>query len=392
MEGGRDYLRRLMPAAGEVAGFSVLGARSFLDRVARRGEGSRLASAVGLAALAWLPLLIATLIEGLAFGWRGSFVDDVGVHVRLLLALPVAMWAERPIAARLDHAIRYLSEAGLIDDTNRAAAAAAIRRAERLRELPWLSAILVVIALALSAVNVARQADGPATWVFVGDGAISIAGWIYLLFSAPLFRFIALRWLWRVAVWTYLLVGLARAHLRLDAAHPDELGGLSVLTGAHASFGWITFALGVSLAGNLTTEKILLGRHVTDYWTEIITFVFVAPLVFLLPLFAFSWPIERARREGHAGYGSSSAGFARRYHRAWLDPATRKPLPLGTSETSAHTDLVTSFASVQGTRWIPFKRADYLTLLVPCLVPMLAFVLQEIPLIDVLKRLKDTIG
>lgn len=106
----------------------------------------------------------------------------------------------------------------------------------------------------------------------------------------------------------------------------------------------------------------------------------------------FSWPIERARRIAHADYGSSSAGFARRYHRAWLEPATREPLPLGTSETSAHADLVTSFAATSGTRWFPFKRAEYLTLLIPSAVPMLAFVLQEIPLIDLLHRLKDTIG
>lgn len=377
----------------KVEGFSIIEGRSLLERVVRRGTAPRMAgAAVLLAALAWLPLLVGALLEGLAVGWRGSFVADVGVHGRLLLALPVAVWAERPIAARLGGAVRYLCDAGLIDETNRAAASAAVRRAERLRELPWLSVILAVIALALSVVNVVRQAGGPATWVFVGEGSISTAGWIYLVFSAPLFRFIVLRWLWRIAVWTCLLVGLARARLRLDAAHPDELGGLSFLTGAHTSFGWITFALGVSLASNLTTEKILLGRHVTDYWTEIIGFTVLTPLFFLLPLFVFSWPIERARRIAHADYGSSSAGFARRYHRAWLEPATREPLPLGTSETSAHADLVTSFTAVSGTRWIPFKRAEYLTLLIPSAVPMLAFVLQEIPLLELLQRLKDTIG
>lgn len=382
-----------MAGGGEVAGFSVIEGRSLIERVARRGSARGMAStAVVIAALAWIPLFFATVVEGLAVGWRGSFVSDAGVHARLLLALPVAVWAERPIAARLDHAIRYLGEAGLIDETNHVAVDAAIRRAERMRELPWLTAILALVALALSAVIVVRQSGGPPTWILVGDGTISTAGWIYLLFSAPLFRFVALRWLWRVAVWTCLLVGLARARLRLDAAHPDELGGLSVLTDAHTSFGWITFALGASLAGNLTTEKILLGRHVTDYWTEIIGFTVVSPLVFLLPLFVFSWPLERARRVAHADYGSSSAGFARRYHHAWLDPATRKPIPLGSSETSTHADLFTSFTSVHSSRWIPFKRADYLTLLVPSAVPMLAFILQEIPLLEILELLKNTVG
>ena len=351
--------------------------------------------AFALALLTWVPLFVCALAEGLVEGWRGSFLNDIGVHARLLVALPAAVWAERPIAHRLDRAVRYLAEAQLIDDANREAASAAIRRAERLRDLRWLEPALALVALALSGHDLWVGLQGVPTWVFPHQPPnfpVSIAGWLYLGIAAPLFRFIALRWLWRLAVWGLLLAGLARARLRIDPAHPDGTGGLSVLVSAHTSFGWITGALGVSLAGNLSTEKILFARHVTDYWTEIITFASITPLVFLLPSLAFAWPLERARREFHENYGSASADFAHRYAVGRIDPETRSPMPVGTSDTSSHTDLVTSFASVAGTHFIPFNRFQYLKLLVPSAVPMVLFLMQEIPLIDLLLRLKDTIG
>ena len=394
MGGGYRAGRPRAPGFSLVAGGTIF--RWVAGPTATSVRLSRVAQvALALAVLSWVPLLVCSVAQGLALGWRGSFFQDVGVHARRLVALPIAIWAERPIARRLDRAVRYLADARLIDDTNRAAASIAIRRAERLRDLRWLEPALAVAALALSAHDLWVGWRGPSTWIFPHEqtGApVSIAGWLYLGIAAPLFRFVALRWLWRVVLWTVLLAGLARARLRIDPAHPDGTGGLSVLVSAHTSFGWVAGAIGVSLAGNLATERILFARHVTDYWSEIITFSALTPLLFLLPAMVFAWPLERARREFHEGYGSASADFAHRYAAGRIDPETRTPMPVGTPDTSSHTDLVTSFASVEGTRWIPFKRAHYLKLFVPSAVPMVLFLMQEIPLIDLLHRLKDTIG
>lgn len=381
-------------------GFSlVAGGTSFrwlAGPTATSVRASRVAQvAFALAVLTWVPLLVCALAQGLVLGWPGSFLNDIGVHVRLLIALPIAIWAERPIGRRLNRAVRYLADAHLIDDTNREAATAAIRRAERMRDLRWLEPALAVAALALSAHDLWVGWFGVPTWVFpyeAEDVPVSIAGWFYLVIAAPLFRFVALRWLWRVFVWGVLLAGLARARLRIDPAHPDCTGGLSVLVSAHTSFGWVAGAIGASLAGNLATERVLFARSVTDYWSEIIAYSALTPLVFLLPALLFAWPIERARRRFHEDYGSASADFAHRYASGRIDPETRTPMPVGTPDTSSHTDLVTSFASVAGTRWIPFTRTHYLMLLVPSVVPMILFLMQQIPLLDLLRRLKDTIG
>ncbi|HEY8427566.1 MAG TPA: hypothetical protein VIL20_04295 [Sandaracinaceae bacterium] len=347
--------------------------------------------ALALVLLTWCPLLVATLAEGTALGGPGAFANDVGVHARLLLALPLGIVAELPIGWRLARAIRYLDEAGIICDENRGRASAAVRRAERLLDLPWLEAGLALVALALSVVNLEVGARLP-TWVFPGDGEVSSAGWIYLVFSAPVFRFIALRWLWRLVVWAVLLTGLARSPLRVNPAHPDRAGGLAYLVDAHSCFAWIALALGVSLAGNLSTEKLLLGRSVTDYTTELLVFATVAPLVLLAPLWALAFGLERARRGHLAHYGSAAAEYARRYTREVIEPASRSPLAIDTERTSAHADLSTSFDTVRGTRALLPAKRPFQRLFAAAALPMLVFMLQEVPLLALLHRVKDTIG
>lgn len=350
--------------------------------------------AVAYGLVAWVPLLIASLVESSAWGWRGSFVNDVGMHLRFLLALPLAVWAERPVERRLRRALEYLERAELIDDSNRAVALRAIARARRLLQLPGLELTLAIGAVALSALD---PADGSsvATWSSAREGdptAVSVAGWIYLLLSAPLARFVALLWVWRFCAWCVALVGLALSRLALDPAHPDGKAGLSVLFGAQTSLGWLVMAAATALAGNLWTETILTDRSVTDYGQLLASFVLLAPLVVLAPLFAFSAPLERARQRFHEHYGAASADFAARYARAWIEEGSRAALPLGSGETSTHADLVTSFDRVTQLDWIPFRKRDYLTLLVAAAIPLLAFMLHRLPLMELLLRLKGALS
>jgi hypothetical protein len=383
-----------MSAGGSAPGFSLADGGP-LHRLTLAGAawGSpRGAMLVGLAA--WLPLLAASIAQGLLSS-EGGFAQDVGIHARLLLAVPLAVAAERPITARLDRAVRYLTEAGLIHDDNRAACLDAIRHAERLRDSSLSELLLAIVALALSYVDLEHQPLGVRTWMFPSgpDGhQASVAGWICLAWSAPLGRLVILRWGYRFVIWAVLLSSLARARLRINPAHPDGRGGLLVLFDAHTSFGWLGMAVSIAAAGALWTEKARTGASVLDYRLEVLLFSLGAPLFFLLPLFAFSWPIEQARRRFRAEYGSAASDFVARYASRWIHPESRDALPLGTGETSAHTDLVTSFGRVESTYWVPFTPLQYLTLFLAVVAPMVVFTLQEIPLLDLLRRVKETIG
>jgi len=68
-------------------------------RLIRPEFGAALArTAVLPGAVTWLPLLVLSVIEGLAVGGaRIPFLCDLAAHVRFLVAIPILVLAEIPI-------------------------------------------------------------------------------------------------------------------------------------------------------------------------------------------------------------------------------------------------------------------------------------------------------
>ena len=72
-------------------------------------------TALILAALTWLPLLVFSFIEGLALGGaRIPFLYDLAAHARFLVAVPILVLAEIPIGKRLRGVAKHFLEAGLV--------------------------------------------------------------------------------------------------------------------------------------------------------------------------------------------------------------------------------------------------------------------------------------
>ncbi|MCM3881021.1 MAG: hypothetical protein ND807_13005, partial [Vicinamibacterales bacterium] len=67
-------------------------------------------------ALAWVPLLALSIVEGHAWGGNVAltFLRDVELHVRLLVALPLLVAAELVVHRRLRPVVREFLERGLI--------------------------------------------------------------------------------------------------------------------------------------------------------------------------------------------------------------------------------------------------------------------------------------
>jgi hypothetical protein len=342
-----------------------------------------------MVALGWLPLLVAALAEGRGSGW-GGFLMDFGVHARMAVAVPFLLFGERAVERRLGRAVGYLGRAGLIDEGNRGAALAAAVKARRLRDAAWPEVLFVLLVIAGSAIQGSLHQGAP--WMREAEGGrLSAAGLLYFSLSLPLYRFLLLRWLGHLALWTLFLARLARAPIHLQPAHPDRMGGLAPVAGAHQSFGWVVFALGVSLSGYLTTASRLGHRPVTDYTYEVCVFAVLAPLFFLLPLFVFAPSLEQLRRRMDDEYGASAAAFARRYRDRWLRPGS-EPMPLDAADPSSHTDLSTSFDRAVEVRRIPFRKLDALFLFGCAAAPMLAFLVQGMPLVEIFENLRKILG
>ena len=87
----------------------------------------------------------------------------------------------------------------LIDPVELSAFEAAIEKTTTLRDRALPEAALAVAALLPSFFVAQMEILTVSTWhSLVANSGTSLAGWWFALVSAPLFRFILLRWVWRM--------------------------------------------------------------------------------------------------------------------------------------------------------------------------------------------------
>jgi hypothetical protein len=247
-----------------------------------------------IALFAWLPLVLGEGVR-VAAGLRPDpMLFDLSVHVRLLVALPTALFAERLVEPACALAIHGLYEGGFADA---AALDRVVNLGERLRDSPWPEVALALLALFVS--QLALWAGDGATGFFHGGAATG--GWSvgriwYLAVALPLWQFILFRWLWRWVIWSGMLAGVARLPLTMFATHPDRAAGLANLAQPVSGFGAFAFALGAMLASAWGTQILADRTTVRALLPSLLVFVIVMATVALAPLLLFCGHLFRARR------------------------------------------------------------------------------------------------
>jgi hypothetical protein len=260
--------------------------------------GRRAAILVGLA---WGVPLVLSAIAGHAVGPAATrpFLLDLGAWARFFVAIGIFVLMERLVEERLRAHLRQLARAPLIAPGSQPAAAGAVVRALRWRDLRSAEMICAVAAYAitLGGVWLAFGADASSWLVTVGpEGArLTAAGWWCVLVSSPLFWFLLLRWLWRHAVWGLLLRDLARLELRLVATHPDGAGGLAFIGQYPNAFAAFVFALSCVLGAAIARTLLQGGLSAAAYGQLMAAWLVVVMILFGIPLLAFSGPLRRLK-------------------------------------------------------------------------------------------------
>src|SRR4030095_7824233 len=105
-----------------------------------------------LALVAWLPLLVLSVLGGRAAGdaVRMPFLKDIEVHLRFLLALPLLVIAEMLVHQRMRPLAREFVERGMGPGAARARFDAAVDAAFRLRNSVTAEVVLIVLVYAFT--------------------------------------------------------------------------------------------------------------------------------------------------------------------------------------------------------------------------------------------------
>jgi hypothetical protein len=347
---------------------------------------------VAFAAIAWVPLLALSAVDGKAWGGAVAvpFLKDVDAHARFLVALPLLILAEIVVHTRTRPVVETFVTLGLVGDHVRARFEAAVRSAMRLRNSLPAELMLIALVYGVGILVIWRYyfALSEPTWYAAPtiDGRqVHLAGWWYFLVSVPLFQFLLLRWYFRIFIWARFLWQVSRIDLTYAPAHPDRLGGLGFLSRIGYAFAPLLFAQGTLLAGMYANRIFFEGAKLTDFKIETFTFVAIMVLVVLAPLLVFVGPLSRARRDGMRNYRHLAKRHLDQFEAKWLHGgAAEGELLVGNPDVSSLTDMASSFDVLREMRIIPITRDLVVQLVITTLLPIAPLLLTMISVEELL--------
>lgn len=327
-------------------------------------------------AIAWLPLFILAFLSP----WSGSssrvsFFQDVEVHARFLVALPVLIAAELIVHTRIRPAVRRFVERRIVLPQDMPRFRAAVESAIKLRNsIPLEVGLLAIVYTVGLWVWNSRVGPTVATWYAMPGGRWNLtpAGYWYVFVSIPLLQFILLRWYLRFFVWYRFLWQVSRIDLNLIPTHPDRAAGLAFLGGSAYAFGPILFAQGAMLAGVIASRVLYGGENLLSFKLQAAGVVAFFVFVILGPLLMFTPQLERAKRKGLADYGLLAQRYVENFQQKWVkqEPIASEEL-LGTADIQSLADLGNSFALVREMRAVPFGLQDITRLAAATAAPLI---------------------
>ena len=366
--------------------------RFHLVRQTLPNVGRRIA---GLLAIMWLPLLLLSLKDGLAFGHqvRIPLLYDFTVYGRLVIAIPLLLYAEILIDPRIRQAVAEFVDARLVPDQGLPEFESVLRKVQQMRD-SWIpEASLLVLAFFPVFLFHREWVPGVVTsWHTTANG-LSAPGWFYAVFSAPIMRYITYRWVFRYLLWAVLVWKISRLQLTLLPTHPDGAAGLNFLSMTQKHFGILACALCCSVAGRVANMMVFEGAKLTSFEYPLAGFVVLSVIAGLLPLALWVPKLKEVRTKGLLEYGRLAQTYTKSFDGKWVHcDATPSDNLLGTPDLQSLADLGNSFSFVEKMRWAPISRKLVQQLAGWTAIPLIPIIIYGTPTSELIHQILKLIG
>jgi hypothetical protein len=333
-----------------------------LGRFGFSGQNQTTRSILRWVALTWLPLAMLCLSDGTGWGnkVRIPLFRDFSIYGRFFVALPLLVLADLVIDRFVRQVVLIFDSSGILRNDDLIHYRSTLGRVTELLASRLVHMFVVLLAFFPWFLFLAGNewtSGHISTWHGSGVRGLSPGGWWFVLVGSPVLRFLMLRWLWRFAIWTYLLRKISGLNLNLLAMHPDRLGGLGFLLFAQQRFGLLAAALGSVVAGQFANEIFYLGFPLNAMKAPAGLFVFGSVLVVLLPLVFFSVRLFEARYDGMIRNNQVARLVTDEFDSKWARQIGRPPdQMIGTQDPSSLIDYISSYDVIRETRIIPINK------------------------------------
>jgi hypothetical protein len=294
-----------------------------LVRLGRAGdERQRVVQRALLATVTtWLPLLILSLVQGVGYGNKVTipFLHDFAVNVRFLFALPILILSESGIDQRWRTLVLEFLRSGLVREVDVPSFETVIEKITRLRDRALPEAVMIL--LAYSPIFLRKSEiliSGISNWHVGAAGELSLAGWWFKLVSTPFFRFLLLRWMWRMFLWTSFLWRTCRINLFLVATHTDMSAGLGFLSEGQKAFAQIVFAGGAVVAASIGNAIAYEGATLSSLKFIMIAYGALAVILLVVPLFVVAPVLIKIKRKALFEYGALVSQHDQAFAIKWI--------------------------------------------------------------------------
>jgi hypothetical protein len=379
-----------MEQPGDFERLSLIGGP--LHRIGRRlglvrGTSNTVPLGLALGVGAWAVLVVLASIEG--HGARLFSLVVIAGHVRLLLAIPAYFVCETWVDPRLSTFVETIVRSGVVPRETLPALDQETVRIHRLRD-SWIpEAAFLAVNVAWSILGAKPTLEGT-TAVFDPShtaGAISLAGRWYWGLCLPMFRFLTLRWLWRLGLWAHYLWSVSRLKLRLLPTHPDGLGGLGYLVVVSRHFLPLIMAMSAVQAAAFASEMAAGTTKFEAVYPTLALLLVVDVVLFICPGFVFTPKLWACRVKGLSDYMVFASGYVSGFDRKWVHPKSPPEEPvLGTSDIQSLADLGNSMNAVNSMSVVPVQFPVLLEFAVVALLPVLPLMLFKYSIPELAQR------
>ena len=213
-----------------------------------------------------------------------------------------------------------------------------------------------------------------------------MAGWWFDFVSLPLYRFILLRWMWWILLWTFFVFRTMRFDLQCVATHPDQMAGLRFLTGVQRQFTMVAYAIGVAVSGVVANAILYAGISMEDLKIGLVGYGVLMLFLLTLPVYSVIPKLMRIKRKGMREYGALSHSYVREFDAKWIQgPPPGDEKLLGSADIQSLADMGGSYGIISDMHAIPIDMRTLVYMALPAALPALVAVLCSLPLNEVVR-------